>query len=150
MKPIILIISAIFLFSCQDVKEKASETLNKTGEAVGNTATRFVQGVSEGIDQTKESTLSVNNSLIKKGLKYGKFYLSDFGQTNKNVLSVYFIFEKDFSGSLIAKVYDVQNQEYGRVKISLKGKAGEARFVDFEFDKRSIFEAQSRFTVENE
>ena len=45
------IISLAMLASCGDVKEKAKDTINKTGEVVGETATELVEGVTEGVEK---------------------------------------------------------------------------------------------------
>ncbi len=38
--------------SCNSVKEKTKEIINRSGETVGKTASEFIEGASEGIDKT--------------------------------------------------------------------------------------------------
>ena len=41
---------------------------------------------------------------------------------NDNKISIYFIFEEDFTGIITVKAFDKQMQEVGRVKQELSGK----------------------------
>ncbi|WP_346882420.1 hypothetical protein [uncultured Algibacter sp.] len=56
MKSLIkLILIFMLLFtSCDKIASKTKETINKSGETVGETATEFFEGVTEGVDKTLE------------------------------------------------------------------------------------------------
>ncbi len=71
-KTCILLLSIIVLFSCERVKNKTQKTINAGGEAVGQSATEFVEGISEGIDKTLEAKVKLSPNLIKNGLNTGK------------------------------------------------------------------------------
>jgi hypothetical protein len=149
MKRIILILTALMLFaSCGRVKEKAKETINKGGETVGKTATEFFEGVSTGIDKTLECELSLSETLLSKGLKTGKFSIENAAVGKNNQLTVYLIFDKDFNSPVIAKTFDKNGLETGRAKIDIAGKADEAAYFDFVFDKRTYIEVKSKITLE--
>ena len=149
MKHIILILSVLMLLvSCDKVKEKAKLTVNKSGETVGKTATEFFEGVSEGIDKTLKCELSLSKSLTDKGLRTGKFVIEDAAGGHNNQLTIYLIFDKDFKASVTAKVFDKSGLEIGRTKINVKGKAEEAGYFDFIFDKRSYIEVKSKIVLE--
>jgi len=138
----------MLLASCGKVKEKAKETINKSGETVGKTATEFFEGVAEGIDKTLQCELSLSQSLIDKGLKTGKFAIDNADGGRNNQLTVYLIFDKDFKSPVTAKVFDKNGLEVGRAKIDVEGKANEAGYFDFIFDKRTYIEVKSKIVLE--
>jgi len=138
----------ILLVSCGRIKEKAKETINKSGETVGKTATEFFEGVSEGIDKTLQCELSLSQSLMDNGLKTGKFSIESANEGSNNQLTVYLIFHKDFKSSVTAKVFDKNGLEIGRSKIDVEMKAEEAGYFDFIFDKRSYIEVRSKIILE--
>ena len=149
MKPIISIFMVLVLLtSCGRVKEKTKETINKGGEAVGKTATEFFEGVSEGVDKTLQCDLSLSQSLIDAGLRTGKFSIENAEEGRNNQLTVYLIFDRDFKTLVTAKVFNKRGLEVGRAKIDIAGKAGEAGYFDFIFDKRSYIEVRSKIIIE--
>jgi len=149
MKQIISILTVLLLLvSCGKVKEKAKETINKGGEAVGKTATEFFEGVSEGVDKTLQCELSLSQSLIDKGLKTGKFAIENAEGGRNNQLTIYLIFEKDFESTVTAKVFDKKGLELGRKKVDIGGKSNESGYFDFTFDKRTYIEVRSKIALE--
>jgi hypothetical protein len=150
MKPLItlLALSALFTISCNKVKETAKETVNKGGEAVGQTATEFFEGVSEGVESTLQCELSLSQDLQNKGLKTGKFSVTNDTAGNNNKLTLYLIFDKDFKAPITAKAFDKNGLEIGRSKLAVEGKAGDAGYYDFMFDKRTYIEVKSKITIE--
>jgi hypothetical protein len=125
------------VLSCERVKNKTQETINAGGEAVGKSATEFVEGISEGIDKTLEAKVKLSPSLLKSGLSTGKFEITDnpLGGNN-NLLTLYLIFDKDFDGILRVKVFDKNGLETGRAKLEVSGIKGDANYFDFTFNKR--------------
>ncbi len=149
MKYIISILSVLLLTaSCGKVKEKAKETINKSGETAGKAATEFFEGVSEGIDKTLQCELSLSQSLTDKGLRTGKFIIDNAGTGRNNQLTVYLIFDKNFKSPITAKVFDKNGMEVGRAKIDVEKNAGEAGYFDFVFDKRSYIEVKGKIVLE--
>jgi hypothetical protein len=137
------------LSSCQTVTEKTKEVINKGGETAGKTATEFIEGVSEGIDKTLQCELVLSEELKEKGIKLGKHTIendSSGGENNK--LVVYLIFDKDFKSVLQVKAFDKTGLECGRNRVELSQKAGEARFIDVHFDRRTHLDVKSRILFE--
>jgi hypothetical protein len=60
----------------------------------------------------------------------------------------YLIFEKDFSGNIKAKSYDKNGLELGRTNVNVNGKAGNASYFDFIFDRRTNIEQKSNIILE--
>jgi hypothetical protein len=150
MKQIITFILLLALaVSCDRVKEKAKETINKGGETVGKTATEFIEGVSEGIDKTLQCDISLSQALQDKGLKTGKFSIENAPNGGRNnLLILYLIFDKEMKTPLTVKAFDKNGLEVGRAKIEVTGNAGDASYYDFAFDKRTYIEVKSKITLE--
>ncbi len=145
----IFLISAILFTSCNRVTEKAKETINKGGEAVGETATEFFEGVSEGVEKTLECEIIISQDLKNKGIKTGSFSIENKTSGGENnLLTLYLIFEKDFSSTLTAKAFNKNELEIGRTKIDVKGLAGEAKYFDFEFDNRTYIGVRNKIIIE--
>jgi hypothetical protein len=151
MKIQINLLIALVLLSftaCEKVKEKTKSTINEGGEVVGKTATEFIEGVSEGVDKTLQCEIVLSKELVNKGLKTGQFSINNEEGGNNNILVLYIIFDRDFNQELTAKSFNKNGLENGRTKIAVDGKAGEAKYYDFVFDRRTYIEAKSKITIE--
>ena len=143
--------SAVLLMlftSCTQVKEKTKDTLNEGGEIVGKAVTEVAEGITEGIDRTLDCKLEISPELKAKGLQTGKFSVEDDSGGVNNRLTVYLITERDFNDTLMVKVYDKTGAEMGRTRKHVSGKAGDAMFHDFNFDKRTKIEVRSRIVIQ--
>ncbi|MFZ4400009.1 MAG: hypothetical protein ACOYO1_08255 [Bacteroidales bacterium] len=144
---LILIISSVL--ACDRVKDKTKEVINKGGETVGKGATEFIEGVSEGVDKTLKCEIILSERLKTKGLQTGKFSINNDSTSGKNnLLTLYLIFEKNFKETISIKAFDKNGLEIGRVKKAVFGKAGEAKYIDFCFDKRTYIEVKSKINIE--
>jgi hypothetical protein len=149
MKKLILSLLALSLtISCSDVKEKAKNTINKGGEAVGETATEFIEGVTEGVDRTLDNKIVLSEVLKSQGINTGKFYIESDSLGKDNKLVVYLITEKDFKGKLTFKIVDKKGLETGRKVVELNRKAGEAAYQDVTFDQRTDIEVKSTIQID--
>ncbi len=144
---------SIGLTACDSLASK--ETLQKAGETVGQSATVIVDGIGEGIKSADKRQLVVSEALQKRGLRTGKFFVSkaeaeDDGKKpdGDNRLTIYCIFDKTLARAVTATLVDEAGQEYGRKRVQLTGKAGDARNVDFVFDPRTDIERGTRITLE--
>jgi hypothetical protein len=144
-------LTALLLFvlaaSCHSARQKANEVINKAGETAGESATELVKGVGSGIDKALGDDIDFTAIPKDIGLQTGKITISD-SAGRSNILSVYFIFNKDVNKEVLVKVLDKTGLEYGRSRQLVSGKAGEARYIDFNFGGRTIFEAKSKFVFE--
>jgi len=145
----LLVISTFAAISCNRVKEKTKQTINKGGEVVGKGATEFFEGVSEGVDKTMQCEINLSTSLSEAGIKTGTFMIeSDSTGTHKNKLSIYLIFDKDFSGNINVKSFDNNGLESGRAQLRIDQKAGKSSYYDFVFDKKTNIEPKSKLYFE--
>lgn len=139
----------LVIFSCNKVKQKTRETINEGGEIVGKAATEFAEGVSEGAERTLDCEISLSDNLMGKGLKTGNFYVDkDSSGGVNNILRLYLIFDKDFDGQVVAKLFAKNGLESGRTKIKIKATSGDAKYFDFVFDKRTHIEVKSKIAIE--
>lgn len=134
--------------SCNRMADKTKEGINKGGEIVGETATEFFEGISEGVDKTLECEIILSKNLLKKGLKTGVYDIASQPVGNNNKLTLYLIFDEDFSKVVTAKAFNKNNLEIGRAKTTIIGTSGDARYFDFEFDKRTDIGFRNKITIE--
>src|SRR5689334_12103497 len=120
----LLLGSLLVMASCDRVKNHTKSAINTTGEVVGKGASEFVNGVSEGIDQTFQSTISLSDELAAEELGIGKFKITHPSDSSNYILTAYLIFNKDLNVPVVVKVYDKDGNEYGRTKAVIQGKAG--------------------------
>ncbi len=144
----LLLLLALFSISCNWAKEKAKETVNKTGEIVAKTGSEFVNGVDKGVQKTFSNQLELSDALIKAGVKTGRINISSSDSATDNIISAYLMFENDFNQKIIAKVVDENNLEYGRANQMVTGKKGEGKYFDFTFDKRTNIDSKGKIIFE--
>ena len=147
MKYILLIISLVTI-SCNWAKDKSKEAVNKTGEVVAKTGAEFVQGASRGIQSTFQNEIVISDPLKKQGIKTGKILIGGTDSTTDNVLTAYLIFDQNFNNKITVKVLDENGLEYGRITQQLQANAGDARYVDFPFDKRTNIDSKGKLVFE--
>ena len=132
--------------SCDRVKNKTKDVIGKTGETVGEGTSEFVNGVSKGVDQTFECKVQLSQALIDEGIKIGKFYIPDSAGMSYT-LSAFMSFDKDFNREITVSVFDEKGKEYGRMSKLVETKAGEGKYIDFVFEKRTDIESRSKFVL---
>ena len=144
------IIIVMFLFhSCDRIKNTTQKALNKGGETVGKSATEFIEGVGEGIDQTLALTIRVSDDLSDRGLSTGKYYVSASENGMRNKLTIYLIFENAFDGNIHLKAFDKNGLELGRTSKKISVEKEHATYYDFVFDVRTDLEDKSLILIEN-
>jgi hypothetical protein len=135
----------IALMGCNGngVNGKLHHASEKAGEAVSEIA----KGVSQGVEKSFEIQIEKADSNALRGIELGKIELKSKEGTD-NMLSVYFVFKKDFSKKIMIRVYDSKGLEMGRCSQLVKGKKDEAGFTDFIFDKRTNIDRDSKIVME--
>jgi len=139
-------ILSIFLISCSSSSVK--EKINKAGDIAGQASGEFAKGIGNGVSKAFDVKIDLPQSLSDKGIKFGKTTISSDSIGTDNLLSIYFIFEKNFSGKITAKVFDNKGQEMGRAVGFAEGKENETKFIDFHFDKRTNIDSDCKITIE--
>lgn len=144
-----LLLFILLFASCNRIANKTKEGINRGGEVVGETATEFIEGVTEGVDKTLECDIILSKNLVNAGLKTGVYDIkSETITSNNNELTLYIIFKKDFNKDVLVRVYNKNKLEIGRTKTLISGKKGEAGYFDFKFDKRTDIGFKNKIVLE--
>jgi hypothetical protein len=145
-KYILLSILSICLMGCSSSTIK--EGINKAGDVTGQATGEFVEGVTQGVKKAFDVKIDLPQNLTEQGIQFGKTTVSSDSMGNDNLLTVYIIFNKDYSGPLTAKAFDHNALEMGRVTQTITGKKNEAQYFEFRFDKRTNIDSNSKLTIE--
>ena len=148
MKKTIIILLCLILVACNWFKEKSKESINKSGEIVSKSGSEFLDGVAKGVEKTFQSKVYFSEELLKLKIEAGKIIINSAEKGTDNLLSVYLIFGKTIEKKITIKIFDENNQEYGRTTKFVKGNNGDAKYIDFEFDERTNIEGKGRITFE--
>jgi hypothetical protein len=140
------IILLLTLVSCN--RKSVNDKINKVGDATGEAVGSFAKGLGNGATKAFDVNIDLQNSIYEKGITIGKCTVNSDTTGTDNLLSAYFIFSKDYEGSITSKIFDNKNKEMGRVSTAVKGKKGEAKFIDFHFDKRTNIDSDNKITLE--
>ena len=170
---IICIISVGLLSSCnrearnkraqekgQTLVEKKGSFIKGIGEGLKGVGKDAAESIGEGVGEVlKGGNEGFDKSLIKKEvrvseelkdfLKATRCEISQNDSIQKKELIVYIIFEKDFSGKLVLKAFDKNEEEIARSSVSVKEKSDISRFIEFPFDNRTSFSLIQHLTLEN-
>ena len=144
----VFLLVLLLLTSCNRIANKTKEGINKGGEVVGETATEFFEGVSEGVDKTLECDVKLSKHLTSIGLKTGVYNVNSGTNGNNNQLTLYLIFNNDINEKIVAKAYNKNGLEIGRAKTTINGNAGDAGYYDFEFDTRTDIGFRNKIVIE--
>jgi hypothetical protein len=148
MRYSLILLATMLFFSCNHVKQKAKDTVNKTGEVVAKTGSEFVDGVAKGVEKTFQNEVIISDKLKAAGLRSGKIMVSSSDSATDNILTAYLIFENNIDQKVSVKVYNEIGQEYGRVSQAVKGQKDEAKYIDFVFDKRTNIDGKGKLVFE--
>ncbi len=134
-----------FFVACSGgaIKEK----INQTGDAVGQAAGELTKGVVTGVDKSSDARVELSADLTAKGVQLGKVLVND-STGRDNLLTIYTVFNSDFSGTITAKIYDVKNLEIGRTSVKVAAQKNEAKYLEFLFDKRTNIDFGGKIIVE--
>jgi CRISPR/Cas system-associated protein Cas5 (RAMP superfamily) len=127
--------------------DEGNERLAETSENVGKSAATAVKSIKKGIEKISQIKIEVSEGLKERGVSTGKITLDSKGGRH-NVLNVYLIFDKAINRNLSLKIYNNEGIEIGRTKVLVKGEAGDAKIVDFVFDKRTNIDRDNKIVLE--
>lgn len=132
------------LGSCHRVGRAIESGAETAGKAAGSIA----QHVGSGVEQAFEPKPEMDPRLINAGLKLGKTLIGSEGEGTDNKLSVYFIATRRMDVNISARVSDVKGQEIGRASSRLQLDSGQARYLEFLFDKYTNMDSDSRIYLD--
>lgn len=128
--------------------DSGNEKLSGATEKVGKSAATAVKGIKAGIEKATKINIELSEALKGRGLSLGKTKLDSKNGGRHNSLNVYMIFDKKINKSVLVRVLNNQNEEIGRSKSLITGDAGEAKYVDFTFDKRTNIDRDYKILME--
>ncbi|ABG59123.1 hypothetical protein CHU_1857 [Cytophaga hutchinsonii ATCC 33406] len=146
MKNVLVLVTVLWIFSCSTDTIKGG--INKAGNVAGQTAGEFIEGAAKGVEKAFDVKVTLPENLKKHGVEFGKTYVTSDSIGTDNLLMVYVIFNKPYTDTLVAKVFDDNQLEMGRVSAVVSGFQNEAKFVAFHFDKRTNIDSKNTLTVE--
>ncbi len=129
-----IIFIGLMMVNCRT--EEGNEKLADAGQKVGTSAATMVKSMKAGIEKVSKINLEVSENLKTRGVEIGKVTLGSKGGRH-NMLSVYVIFDKKINKNVMIKITNSQGIEVGRTSSLISGNAGEAKYIDFVFDKRT-------------
>ncbi len=148
MKYVLFVLIAVVFIACDKVKTSTKDAIDKTAETAGKVGSDIITKVGEGVEKSLQCEAVLSEQLKSTGLKTGKIIFAAQKDATDNILSMYFIFDKDFASTISVKAFDEKGLEYGRTSALVKGKKGTAGYVDFIFDKKVNLENKSKFIFE--
>lgn len=141
-----ILLVSILMFAC--TSKSVKENINKAGDVTGQAIGEFTEGVSSGVEKAFDTKVVISESLKTKGIDCGKTTVTSDTNATDNVLTLYVIFNQDFTGDITAKAFDKQNNEMGRMKLTVQGKKDESKFLEFHFDPHTNIDHDSKLTIE--
>jgi len=147
MKKIVLCTTS-FLFLAACSSDSIKEKINKAGDVAGQTAGEFIEGASKGVQKAFDINVALPDMLKEKGIAFGKAGVYSDSLGRDNMLVLYVIFNKDYKGTLTAKVFDEQSLEMGRSVVTVTGQKEEAKYVEFHFGKYTNIDSKNTLTIE--
>jgi hypothetical protein len=142
-----LFVATIFS-ACDKVKNSTKNAIDQTAETAGKVGSDIVTKVGDGVQKSLECKVQLSEPLLQAGVQAGKVYFNKGVEGNENVVSIYLIFQKDFSKNIAVKALDEKGVEYGRTSLMVKAKKDSANYFDFSFNKRVNLELKSTFILE--
>ncbi len=138
----------VILESCDWTKNKAKESLNKGGEIVGKAGSEVVDGVAKGVEESFANLVETSRGITNNRITLGQIKVFGTDSTTDNIVSVYLIFDKRFASRMTAKAIHNNGLEFGRASLEIEADSGQAKFIDFVFDKRTNIDRSDRVTLE--
>ena len=137
---------ALVMSNCSRVKEGAKNAIHTGGELVGKAGSELAEGISDGVSDKFGGTILWDESLTKQGVSHGRWSATPTG--DHPAVSLYMIFESEYKGQLRGRLLDGEGLEYGRTKVEVSGESGDAKYIDFPFDKPTEFILKSTLVIE--
>lgn len=142
----VLVLMSVHVFnSCRT--DEGNEKLGNASQKVGTSAATIVKSVKSGIEKVSKINVEVSEVLKTKGISTGKVELGSKGGRH-NLLNIYMIFDKNVNRNVTLKVSNSQGLEVGRCKTLVNAEAGDAKYIDFIFDKRTNIDRDFKIVME--
>lgn len=120
----------------------------RAGGKVGETLTEFASGVGKGIDKQLLVNVELSENLTNQGITKTVSKAIGLDQPDKKGITVYFIAQTPFNGTLIAKAMNKEGMETGRSVVDVEFSADDAKYVTFYFDPQMDAQLVDKYVVD--
>lgn len=127
---------------------RVGQAIESSAETAGKAAGTIAQHVGSGVEQAFAVKPELSPKLSATGVQLGKTLIGSEGEGTDNKLTVYFIATRNVAMNISVRVSDVHGQETGRTNSRLQLDSGQARYLDFLFDKYTNLDSDSRIYLD--
>lgn len=127
---LLVLLTILALTSCDWTKHKAKIGLDAAIEGG-----EFGSSLLDGVEDTFPNEIQLSNALKKQGLEIREVTKKSTDSTIDNILTVHFVFNKDFKGEVTLSLFDENSNKYGGLTQNIIGKKEEEKNIYFIFDK---------------
>lgn len=129
------------------LKTDGKEALESASEGIGEA----IKGISSGYDKSINQAKIVADSSFTATFEIGRTEKVFSDKSNDTIeikkVNVYLISKTEFKGKVKLKAYDQSKKEIGRSTLKIEMEEDDAKFFDFEFDKRTPLLQADYFTI---
>jgi len=125
------------------LKGDGKEAVESASEGIGE----VIKGISSGYDKSINQAKVLSDTTFAKTFEIGRTekQYSDTAKLKK--VTVYLITKEAYHGQIRLKAFNQDNTEIGRSSLDIEMDVDEAKFFDFEFDKRTPLLQADYFTI---
>lgn len=120
-------------------EEKFAGLAHKSGVILGKSTGEGVKGIEEGLDESVGKVqVYISKNLETQGVVLGRseeHHKPDYD--DGSTVSVFLVFNKDYSGTLELNVFDSEDLIKGSTSVVVNEKAGSKKYLDFDFGEKS-------------
>jgi hypothetical protein len=130
----------LWMASCH----KVGNVIEQGAETAGKAAGTIVQHVGSGVEQALSINPVLSPKLAGTGLQLGKTLIDSDGDGTDNKLSIYCIASGKIDLQIAARVQDAKGQEIGRTTNRLQLDSGQAKYLEFFFERYTNIDTDSK------
>jgi hypothetical protein len=138
MRVLVALSAAVLVLIASCSQDRAKHETNRAGQAIGEGATSFFNGLEAGAEKTVTSyDVRLSGELKAAGVSVtiARSTTGDDSNGHKPGLSFYVLNKSPITGILRLKLFNSKDQEIGRAVTSIGFTGDDARYVPFTLDK---------------
>jgi hypothetical protein len=127
------------------MKGEGKDAADSVGEGVGE----VLKGGGSGLDKSLlKINVEIDKQLSDAGVSLGRTArLEKKNEKGQDGVTLYFIYNKAFNGTVLLKAFDAKGTEVGRSSSPVKGTADNTQYVNFYFDERVPLNIVTKYTL---
>lgn len=140
------VVSLVVVAACKKEDESYAK---KAGSAVAETLSDFASGVGTEIDTRMTVDVELAAALTEQGISKTVAKGVGFQDIDKGKgISVYFIAQKEFKSTLVARALNKEGQEIGRAAADVDLGADDAAYVTFTFPSEMDTQLVQKYVID--